>query len=623
MGVAIDDGVARAARAVDAMIEKIRVELRSCPLPQGEQLIGALDFDISILDMVERDFLPILRRGAVADKPATFTRSLAQLEMALVDLRYDIAWSSQFTGFSWWLTRRQEELGVEKFIVLPRPGPSDMFRIAKEDLANGLNNIIKNVYGQADSHIDDTKLKLIRVLTVPQLDGGSPRWHPISLGHEIAHLRWSRGHVTEWLQSYCAGTSLSEGGEAALESARVDLVHPPWYVEMCNWLVEIACDATMYHYYGDEGLKLLEDYLSVTSITSDSTTHPAPRLRLATLRDSELQEFRVEGKGAESETDTSKKRKNAFCDFAIAYRDHIRKLLDVDGRVTSDEVAYNSSVEAFTRDLPPSATAWSLNAVLESPSSIETALVRGYWKQRGQSDTWGASEEYLVEHAVDYLQFAHRFESLNRNVTDRPPIAQTLADGMKPPRALANVLWVTKNGVQTASGDQEGVAAHDLRLGRYFAIFKRNEIPVMDSLEDQHPTSAIQSSVEIGWGDRFVLHPGELVLAVTVEVLLVDDDCIAQVLSRSSLGRMGLLSATAVHIQPGFRGFLTLELVNLASVPLTLHPGQRIAQLVPLAANGGRPATGNKYSNYNYRPQLSMVGHDEDTEVLRKLSESR
>ena len=117
----------------------------------------------------------------------------------------------------------------------------------------------------------------------------------------------------------------------------------------------------------------------------------------------------------------------------------------------------------------------------------------------------------------------------------------------------------------------------------------------------------------------FVLHPSELVLAVTFEEVRVDVDSQAQVLSRSSLGRLGLLSATAVHINPGFVGCLTLELVNLSSVPLNLAPGQRIAQIVPTVALGTSSVYEGRYQDSGARPQLSAVREDLDSKILRGM----
>ncbi len=120
----------------------------------------------------------------------------------------------------------------------------------------------------------------------------------------------------------------------------------------------------------------------------------------------------------------------------------------------------------------------------------------------------------------------------------------------------------------------------DVRLSTKFIIFRRSSTSTFDALDQrQHPRD-MQEWVEKEWGGQFILHPGELVLAATLEYLVMPDDLTAQVITRSSYGRLGLLTATAVQVHPNFVGCLTLELVNLGQMPLALSPGERIAQLV-------------------------------------------
>jgi deoxycytidine triphosphate deaminase len=212
-----------------------------------------------------------------------------------------------------------------------------------------------------------------------------------------------------------------------------------------------------------------------------------------------------------------------------------------------------------------------------------------------------------IDHAVDSLQFAARFETSRRQ------------KNIERSEQISNVVWVTRQGAKLDGEVSIGKPTQDLRLGRHFIIFKRNEISSLSTLGEFGKMKVMQSAVEVGWGQEFVLHPGELVLAVTFETLIVDDNCCAHVLSRSSLGRMGLLSATAVQVQPGFKGCLTLELVNLASVPLSLSPGQRIAQLVPLPSLGEHDGYSGHYQDAGPRPRFSAAPRDWESDILRGL----
>src|SRR5439155_26160938 len=89
-----------------------------------------------------------------------------------------------------------------------------------------------------------------------------------------------------------------------------------------------------------------------------------------------------------------------------------------------------------------------------------------------------------------------------------------------------------------------------------------------------------QESIRISLHDQFIIHPGQLVLGATLEYLSLPKTVAASVEGRSSWGRLGLIIATACSVAPGFKGCITLELVNDGEVPLVLYPGVRIAQLI-------------------------------------------
>ena len=117
----------------------------------------------------------------------------------------------------------------------------------------------------------------------------------------------------------------------------------------------------------------------------------------------------------------------------------------------------------------------------------------------------------------------------------------------------------------------------DVRLDRFFRVFNNQQYTHIDpSLQQDELTSA----VEVAEGDAFVLHPGEFVLGSTLEVISLSDDIASRLEGKSSLGRLGLLThSTAGFIDPGFSGHITLELSNMANLPITLWPGMKIGQL--------------------------------------------
>lgn len=127
----------------------------------------------------------------------------------------------------------------------------------------------------------------------------------------------------------------------------------------------------------------------------------------------------------------------------------------------------------------------------------------------------------------------------------------------------------------------EGSASVDLRLGTWFIASRKGYLPHIDTADkdSEKAVANLQDSYYVNIGDYFVLHPGHFVLATTLETLRLPPNLAGSVVTRSSWGRYGLIIATAVGIHPKFVGVLTLELRNLAEVPLKLYPGRRILQV--------------------------------------------
>src|SRR5699024_6687752 len=139
----------------------------------------------------------------------------------------------------------------------------------------------------------------------------------------------------------------------------------------------------------------------------------------------------------------------------------------------------------------------------------------------------------------------------------------------------------------------------DVRLDRYFRLFDNHKYPVIDPAAEQPELTRL---VEVPPDEPFMLHPGEFVLGSTLELITLPDDLAARLEGKSSLGRLGLLThSTAGFIDPGFSGHVTLELSNVATLPITLWPGMKIGQLCyfrlssPAEKPYGAGATGSRY----------------------------
>jgi len=117
----------------------------------------------------------------------------------------------------------------------------------------------------------------------------------------------------------------------------------------------------------------------------------------------------------------------------------------------------------------------------------------------------------------------------------------------------------------------------DVRLDRLFRTFENHKYAHIDPAENQ---PELTREVAVEGQDPFILHPGEFVLGSTFEVITLPDDIAGRLEGKSSLGRLGLLThSTAGFIDPGFSGHVTLELSNVATLPIKLWPGMKIGQL--------------------------------------------
>jgi dCTP deaminase len=140
----------------------------------------------------------------------------------------------------------------------------------------------------------------------------------------------------------------------------------------------------------------------------------------------------------------------------------------------------------------------------------------------------------------------------------------------------------------------------DVRLDRYFRVFDNSKYTHIDpSIQQDELTSLVEKDND---DEPFVLHPGEFVLGSTFERVSLPDDLAGRLEGKSSLGRLGLLThSTAGFIDPGFTGHITLELSNVANLPITLWPGMKIGQLCLFRLSSaaehpyGSAAAGSRY----------------------------
>ena len=143
-------------------------------------------------------------------------------------------------------------------------------------------------------------------------------------------------------------------------------------------------------------------------------------------------------------------------------------------------------------------------------------------------------------------------------------------------RDILNEIDAGRIGMEPFDPAMVQPASIDVRLDRYFRVFENHRYPHIDPAQAQDD---LTREVQAEGDEPFILHPGEFVLGSTYEEVSLPSDLAARVEGKSSLGRLGLLThATAGFVDPGFSGHVTLELANVATLPIKLYPGMKIGQ---------------------------------------------
>jgi dCTP deaminase len=161
----------------------------------------------------------------------------------------------------------------------------------------------------------------------------------------------------------------------------------------------------------------------------------------------------------------------------------------------------------------------------------------------------------------------------------------------------------------------------DLHLDNRFRVFRSSRYPYIDVREEQPDLTEL---VEIEGDEPFILHPGEFVLGSTLERVELPNDVVARLEGKSSLGRLGLLiHSTAGYVDPGWDGNLTLELSNVANLPITLYDGMKIGQISfqrlssPVEVAYGDSRLGSRYRGQR-DPTASLYHRDFERGRIRR-----
>ena len=166
-------------------------------------------------------------------------------------------------------------------------------------------------------------------------------------------------------------------------------------------------------------------------------------------------------------------------------------------------------------------------------------------------------------------------------------------------RTIKRLLDEGRIGIEPYEEELLQPSSVDVRVDKLFRVFRNSRYPFIDVKQEMEGLTEL---VEVEPDEAFILHPGEFVLGSTLERITLPDDLVARLEGKSSLGRLGLLiHSTAGFIDPGWDGHVTLELSNVANLPITIYYGMKIGQLsfVQLSEPAEHPyGTGELGSKY-------------------------
>jgi deoxycytidine triphosphate deaminase len=516
------------------------------------------------------------------------------------------------------------DLGLGHREVILANGSADNYQTFIEDMDRAFSRGLPALPTEVLGH----KYAMIQL---PYFHGSDVLWLPILLGHELGHLV-----CTEF------GTVPSLDLDHRIDLAEASLLTVPFaapsgsaiaLLEVANnWAAELLCDANAVRRYGPAGVAALAEFLESLGATDHvSSSHPPGWLRyslmlkwLGEVTDSRLNavlepwqsiaatrppfdhwvDFLIDLLLEASEDIWSAIAKWAPAEYS--WRTRIPKVHKMADELLSGvpcSPAPSSTVDEFeTGDII--AAAWI--ARIEDPKVPVDQLAR---KSVVDADFLRLWQRAALDADVHEFGGDEIAELGTAGTLAGPQIAERLE------RSDASRI-VVKPLLRGAIGG----AAIDVRLSNRFIVFSRSRVASFDPLALDSDPRQIQQEMELPWGSRFVLHPNELVLAATLEYLVVPGDLTAQVITRSSYGRLGLLSATAVQVHPHFQGCLTLELLNLGKLPIELTPGERVAQLIFTELSSTVSPPKAKYS-YPTGPEFSKVRQDSEAAVLRRLGQ--
>ncbi len=509
----------------------------------------------------------------------------------------------------------------------------------------------------------------VLAISVPRIEGNRIGWLPITLGHEWAHYLLQKNDLEALAAlEQQVEQEIDEALEEGLLKSDTLVPRPSEMGEIRNsfggsitvkkislqWIQEIVCDAYAVATYGPAGYAAMVEFLSALGEPEaiGERSHPPAAYRAKLMREwlddlgRSLTDNEVDLVERFGDVPTRQMVDvgDEWASVLLEIVDHISSPLWVAVKAWVSARAYIAVADPakvmalkdrIIQGITPTEAFLAGNLTMAVPAEIVNAA----WHANYEAiETKFTEDPYpvgrLAMKAIDDVHFIESWERAGGSRMSDQPLGQRVPDGMQ-----LGVLAHSELRARVNSGDPEsqivmtplmnnafGNSSVDIRLGNQFIVFDRSSSGAYDSFAGDAPDPrSMQHRIGRAWGEVFYLHPNQLVLAAALEYLVMPEDLSAQVITRSSLGRLGLISATAVQVHPGYHGCLTLELVNLGEMPVAITPGERIAQLMFFPTMGGvrqREAGEDEKYEFPVGPEFSKGRRDREWGVLNSMRRS-
>lgn len=518
-------------------------------------------------------------------------------------------------------------MGIDPAEAVVTVGPPDNFATFTGDLWS----VVFHRFDIAVEDPDGLSQRPLALISVPETEGARAAWIPVTCGHELSHFLQSRRAITYVGMpplNRAALTSTVDSYPLASREPRARALEQI----AANWLLELSCDAYALHRFGPAAVVALTDFLSFASPESAAgSSHPPRALRTKLLLRWLDKCVPGDELGIADRASFASAQDTALPDWAkvlsIHYEasadaiwDSIKSWCGVDAYGDQDRTEIVKLVSEQLKNGIPGTETVSTEAGVNQV--IPADIVNAVWLSFETDNPRQVNR--LALKALDSLDFLEKWRVAGEKTDGLLDVEIGDASGigaLTGPQIAARVASDETDRLTVTPLLPGGIgrASLDLRLGNRFIVFEHSGAAAFDALDQLRDPRTMQTEVEKAWGDVFYLHPGQLVLAASLEYLVMPADLTGQVITRSSYGRLGLLSATAVQVHPRFSGCLTFELVNLGDMPMAITPGERVAQLMLWTTTSHVPESDHdKYRNPT-GPEFSKIRADEEAEVIRVL----